>query len=101
MTVSRTTRDATEIIHIEGRFDFSVHRAFRDAVKAAVANAATKEIDIDLSAADYIDSAALGMLLLTLENANAAGKRLALSRPAGAVKQVLDIANFQRLFLIR
>ena len=101
MTVSRTTRDATETIRIEGRFDFSAHRAFRDAVKAAVANAAAREIDIDLSAADYIDSAALGMLLLTLENANAAGKRLALSRPTGAVKQVLDIANFQRLFLIR
>jgi anti-anti-sigma factor len=101
MTVSRTARDATEIIRIEGRFDFSAHRDFRDAVKASMENAKVTDIEIDLSAATYIDSAALGMLLLSLENAKAAGKRLVLARPTGAVKQVLDIANFQRLFEIR
>lgn len=101
MTVSRTRRDTTEIIRIEGRFDFSAHHDFRDAIKAAMANASATDIEIDLSAANYIDSAALGMLLLSLENAKAAGKQLALARPVGAVKQVLDIANFQRLFAIK
>lgn len=101
MTISRTTRDTTEIVRIEGRFDFAAHREFRETLKAALANERTKEVLIDLSATDYIDSSALGMLLLSLENAKAAGKSLALDRPTGAVKQVLDIANFQRLFSIR
>lgn len=101
MTIGRTTRDGTEVVRIEGRFDFAAHRDFREAVKAALANAQAKEIHIDLAATDYLDSSALGMLLLSLENANAAGKALALVRPTGAVKQVLEIANFQRLFEIR
>ena len=101
MTISRTTRDTTDVIRIEGRFDFAAHRDFREAVKAAIANDKAQEIQIDLAAADYLDSSALGMLLLSLENAKAAGKALALVRPAGAVKQVLEIANFQRLFEIR
>ncbi len=101
MTISRTTRDTTEVIRIEGRFDFATHREFREALKTALADERTKEVVIDLAATQYIDSSALGMLLLSLENAKAAGKSLALDRPAGAVKQVLDIANFQRLFSIR
>lgn len=101
MTISRTTRDTTEVIRIEGRFDFAAHRDFREAIKAAFANERAKDIEIDLAAAGYIDSSALGMLLLSLENAKTAGKSLALVRPTGAVKQVLEIANFQRLFVIR
>lgn len=101
MTISRTMRDGTEVVRIEGRFDFAAHRDFREAVKAALASAQAKEIHIDLAATDYLDSSALGMLLLSLENAKAAGKALALVRPTGAVKQVLEIANFQRLFEIR
>lgn len=101
MTISRTTRDATEVVRVEGRFDFAAHRDFREAIKAAFANERAKEIQIDLAGAVYIDSSALGMLLLSLENAKAAGKALVLVGPSGAVKQVLDIANFQRLFEIR
>lgn len=101
MTITRTTRDATEVIRVEGRFDFATHREFREALKAALANERAREILIDLAAAVYIDSSALGMLLLSLENAKAAGKSITLGGPTGAVKQVLDIANFQRLFSIR
>ncbi|HEY6896447.1 MAG TPA: STAS domain-containing protein [Rhodocyclaceae bacterium] len=101
MQVRRSSHDLIEVIRLEGRFDFSTHRLFRDAVKAALANAAAQEIQIDLAAVDYVDSSALGMLLLSQENAKAAGKTLALVGAAGVVKQVLDIANFQRLFVIR
>ena len=101
MSVVRSTRNDVDVIRVEGRFDFAAHRDFREAVKAAVANAQATAIEIDLGGADYIDSSALGMLLLSLENAKAAGKALALTRPQGAVKQVLDIANFQRIFVIK
>lgn len=100
MSIVRTTRDKTEVIRIEGRFDFAVHREFREALKAALANAQAKDVEIDLGAADYMDSSALGMLLLSLENAKEAGKGLSLARPKGEVKQVLEIANFHRLFAI-
>jgi anti-anti-sigma factor len=49
---------------------------------------------------DYIDSSALGMLLMLREKANGARKKLALASPRGVVKQALDIAHFEKLFPI-
>lgn len=98
MDVTTHLRESTAVIKVSGKFDFSGHRAFREAAKLLLANAAVQEIDIDLSSTDYIDSAALGMLLLTQENADNVNKSVVLVRPTGSVKQVLDIANFHKLF---
>jgi len=88
-------------IRLTGRFDFGIHREFRDAVKRAVQNPAVREIQIDLGAVDYVDSAALGMLLLALEGAKAEGKTVTLANARGTVKEVLEIANFAKIFVIR
>jgi anti-anti-sigma factor len=101
MDISTSIHDKTAILRLKGRFDFTAHRLFRDEVKSTLANAAITEIQIDLSAVDYLDSSALGMLLLSRENAQSVGKVISLARVSGAVKQVLDIANFQRLFAYR
>ena len=98
MGINQTVRDTIATIRLQGRFDFSVHREFREAVKAAIATPAVREIEIDLSGVDYIDNSALGMLLLSRENALAERKVIVLVRPAPAVRQVLDVANFQKLF---
>lgn len=101
MNVSTSTRDAVATIRLQGRFDFSVHRDFREAVKTAVATPGVGEIEIDLSAVSYMDSSALGMLLLSRENAAAERKTVVLVRPAENVRQVLEVANFHKLFTIR
>lgn len=88
-------------IRLTGRFDFGIHREFREAVKCAMQNPSVREIQIDLGAVDYMDSAALGMLLLSLENAKAVGKTITLANARGTVKEVLEIANFAKLFVIR
>ena len=67
----------------------------------AIANAAIKEIQIELGSVDYMDSSALGMLLLALEQAKAVGKTVSLAGATGAVKAILDISNFQKLFVIK
>lgn len=87
-------------IRLEGRFDFSTHRAFREAIKNAVANPAIKEVVLDLLKAEYIDSSALGMLLLSRENCTGAGKSIRITNPRGTVKEVLHIASFEKLFTI-
>jgi anti-anti-sigma factor len=57
-------------------------------------------VQLHMSQIDYIDSAALGMLLIVREKANLAKKSISLSSPSAAVKQVLEIANFEKLFAI-
>lgn len=58
------------------------------------------QITIDFGGGEYIDSAALGMLLLARERAGEQGNTVVLANCRGPVKAVLDIANFQRLFAI-
>ncbi len=56
------------------------------------------EYVVDLRGTEYIDSAALGMLLVLRESAGSATVRITNSRPA--VRKILQIANFNTLFSI-
>ncbi len=49
----------------------------------------------------YLDSSALGMLLLLKEKVNSAHKSLALINCHDSVRQVLEIACFGKIFTIR
>jgi len=84
-----------------GRFDFLVHRNFKDAYMPLLGNAAFHEIEIEMSKVDYIDSSALGMLALLNDRAKAANQTVALHNPSSAVQQLLEIANFDKIFSIR
>ena len=97
MQTSVSNRDGKAVIVLQGRFDFNAHREFREAVDQAVKDAA-REVHVDLGAVDYLDSSALGMLLMLRDKAKGAGKEVTLLNARGSVKQVIDIANFGKLF---
>lgn len=88
----------TVTLVIDGQFDFSLHQAFR---------AGYRDIDrpgcqfrIDMSKTSYLDSSALGMILLLKEHAEALGGRVTLVSPSAAVSKILTIANFHKLLPI-
>jgi anti-anti-sigma factor len=87
-------------MRLSGRFDFNAHREFRGAYEPLIADAEVKTLSVDLAAVEYLDSSALGMLLMLRDKAGAANKALVLANVRGAVKQVLEIANFGKLFKI-
>jgi|SRR5262245_26906817 anti-anti-sigma factor len=84
-------------IRVSGRFDFSCHGAFRDAMKQAPDGV---DVVVDLEETSYLDSAALGMLLLLREQAAKRSVRVSLANCRGQAHEVLQLANFQRLFKI-
>lgn len=88
------------IIGLVGRFDFSANGEFRRCCDAALQTILVRELEIDLARVQYLDSSALGMLLMLRERAEVLRKRVLLSHCRGVVKQVLDIANFAKLFRI-
>jgi len=88
------------VIKLAGRFDFNTHREFRDACDPMISDNSVREIVIDFAGVDYLDSSALGMLLMLRDKASGSGKDVSLSGVRGSVKQVLDIANFSKLFKI-
>ncbi|MDP1527266.1 MAG: STAS domain-containing protein [Rhodocyclaceae bacterium] len=97
MQTSISNRDGNTVVVLNGRFDFNAHREFRETVDQAVKETAAK-IHVDLGGVDYLDSSALGMLLMLRDKAKGAGKEVLLANARGAVKQVIEIANFGKLF---
>lgn len=89
------------VLEIRGRFDYNSHANFRRATADALALPAVQEYVVDLRAADYLDSSALGMLLNFNDAAQAKGRKVVLAHPSGLVQQILDVANFRRIFEIR
>lgn len=100
MQITVEKKDETARLILNGRFDFSSHREFRSACDEVLQAPEIKEIEADFSRVDYLDSSALGMLLLLRERAQNANLKVALTNCTGLVQQVLDVANFQRLFAI-
>lgn len=100
MSITSTTADdgSTVTISIEGKFDFQLYDDFRksyvDTVGAGV------QYIVDLSAADYLDSSALGMLLLLREHAGGDTAKVSILNSSLDVKKILDVANFSKLFEI-
>jgi HptB-dependent secretion and biofilm anti anti-sigma factor len=98
--VSSRVNDNKGILTLSGRFDFSIHRDFRSNYESILSTAGVNEIDVDLNGVDYIDSSALGMLLLLREKATGKNIQMTLLNPKDSVRQVLEVANFGRLFSI-
>ncbi|MBS0337484.1 MAG: STAS domain-containing protein [Proteobacteria bacterium] len=100
MQIQQTRANGLARIELNGRFDFSSHRLFRSACDAAFADAEVKGVEIDFAGVDYLDSSALGMLLLARERAASSGRQVELVNCRGTVGEVLYIANFSKLFTI-
>ena len=100
MLIRETMNDHTATLALEGRFDFNSHRDFRTSYDSLLSNNQVRMIVIDFAKVDYLDSSALGMLLLLREKVETSGKKISLRGLQGTVQQVLEIANFQRLFTI-
>ena len=84
-------------IKVAGRFDFSTHQDFVQAYKGFPKG--EKCFVVDLAGAEYMDSSAMGMLL-QLREYNRRGENVVLTNGNDAVKDVLRIANFEKLFTI-
>ncbi|RMD64316.1 anti-sigma factor antagonist [Candidatus Parcubacteria bacterium] len=98
LTTHVSPQDKTVTISIDGHFDFRVHREFRQAYEQAPGPDTTYVID--LHGTEYIDSSALGMLLLLREYAGGERANVYITNCTPAVQKILTVANFHRLFHI-
>lgn len=83
-------------IAIKGRFDFGSHQPFRDSYERFY-----KVPDVyvvDLKEATYLDSSALGMLLLLRDHAGGDNADVRVINSNSDVRKIFAISNFDRLF---
>ncbi|RLA19459.1 MAG: anti-anti-sigma factor [Gammaproteobacteria bacterium] len=85
------------VIKIAGRFDFGEHQAFKTACDACTT---AQKYTLDLRATEYVDSSALGMLLILRDKVGGDKGRVKILNASPEVKKVLTIANFEKLFTV-
>ena len=96
MSVANDNKTAT--MKISGKFDFSLHNDFRKAYKDVSINAG--QYAVDLSGTEYLDSSALGMLLLLKEHADSQSSTVRLFGFSDEIKEIITIASFDKIFTL-
>ena len=85
-------------IIISGRFDFGIHQEFRKASEQASSGVNT--VVMDMGNVDYLDSSALGMLLVLRDKVGENKSSVRIKNPKPEVRKILEIANFDKLFTL-
>jgi anti-anti-sigma factor len=98
MDISIETVANRAMAHLAGRFDTQSSIALRNAARALLDAPEVGTLVIDLGQVTYIDSSALGLLLLLREQATEIGKSIVLANPSPDVMRVLSITHFHKLF---
>ena len=88
----------TLTIRIDDRFDFNAHSALKDAYEAK--GKRFGRYVLDMRQTNYMDSAALGMLLQIREHAGGTRSAVHITNTQPVIKDILAVANFDQLFTI-
>lgn len=97
---SRMSSDGRElVINIRGRFDFSCHQEFRKAYEDS--SVKPQGYAVDMNETTYLDSSALGMLLLLRDHAGGDNAHIRIVNCNSDVRKILAISNFEQLFTIQ
>ncbi|MBJ7554393.1 STAS domain-containing protein [Marinomonas spartinae] len=84
------------VIVLPERFDFSTHKWFtKEYEKALLTN---NNIVLDFSCVQYIDSSALGMMVLLHRLLAEKNKKGVVRNVSGNAKEILEMANFGNLY---
>ena len=86
----------TLVIHIGIRFDITTYSDFGSAYKSKVDTVSA--IIIDMTDCVYMDSSALGMLLMMRERFGSDKADISITHTNPALKKILLTANFNKLF---
>ena len=90
----------TSTIHVDGHFCFASYRCFSDTCTYILNKPDVADIAIDLTNVHYMDTAALGMLLILRDRTQSGGKSLTLVNPSVYANNVFDVTNFRTQFNI-
>jgi anti-anti-sigma factor len=101
LTTQVSDDGSTVTIGISGRFDFGIHREFRNAYEKAETKSPDPKYVVDLAGTEYMDSSALGMLLLLREHAGGDRSDVTIVNCRPVIREILDIANFDKLFTLK
>lgn len=87
-------------IAMKGKFTFADHKEFKSILNL-LSDANIKSLTLHFKSVEFIDSAALGILLLARDESLRNAKDIIITDPMGQVKKMFEISRFYELFTIQ
>ncbi len=85
-------------LQIPERFDFGYHKEFTEQYQNVLDDSSTTSVALDFSRVSYLDSSALGMMVLFQKKAKSKSLPVRIKGAKDSAREILQIANFDRLF---
>jgi len=99
--MSTEQREQFPVIRLPERFDFSFHKTFAESYQTILEQQQVNQVEIDFSRVLYLDSSALGMLVLLAKKFAPLGTRLVITGASGTALEIIEMANLNKLFEIQ
>lgn len=84
-------------IRLPDRFDYSYHRQFGESYQQYLGSQTVSELVLDFSQVGYLDSSALGMIVLLQKKCGNEGKKVKIKGARGTTLEILRMANMQNI----
>lgn len=88
-------------IRLPDRFDFSYHKQFTESYEAYLNSPGLKEVEVDFNRVQYLDSSALGMLVLLAKKFDKPGITMTITGSSGAARDIIMMANMSKIYDIK
>jgi anti-anti-sigma factor len=93
------TRDGGLTIKVSGRMTHKDHKAFRE-ILGQINNVGTANVRFDLARVEFMDSSALGMLLIVRDAAVQQQRGVVLKGATGQVENLIKVAKLHKYFMV-
>ncbi|MDP4528498.1 STAS domain-containing protein [Alkalimonas delamerensis] len=88
-------------IRLPERFDFSYHKNFNAQYEPLLTERGIKSLELDFSQVNYLDSSALGMMVLLAKKMQGVGVGLSITGAHGTAKDIIEMANLHKLYTFK
>jgi len=100
MKVRKVVNGKTCSFALSGKFTFADHQSYRQIIDD-IKSKNFQVVNLDFKEVEFLDSAALGMILLSREEANKNEVELVLLSPVGHVQKMFQLSDFYSMFNIK
>lgn len=95
MKITKEVNNRKVTLKLEGNFTYTQRKPFQEMLKA-VAIDGIDQIVIDLAQVAFLDSAALGLLMISHRQLQTEKRTLSLAYPQPTVRQIIELANLHK-----
>ncbi len=99
MKITQEIHHKKAILRLEGNFTYTQRKTFQEVLKT-ICTDQVDEVVIDLSQVAFLDSAALGLLMISHRQLGAERRKLSLAHPQPTVRQIIELANLHKTISI-